>query len=89
LSKKVDDLVARLQGNTTALVGMKNKVSPPEEEQPPSAPTPAPDDVQTYERLIEDTKGVIASLEAEVKKENKTPETDATKSKSTSTKSGL
>lgn len=82
MTKKVDDLVARLQGNTVALVGMKNKVSAPDEDSPPSPSTPAPDDLKTYEKLIEDSKGVLGDLEAEVKKENKVPETDATKSKS-------
>lgn len=87
MSKATDDLIERIQGAATALRGVKTKLSP--QAQPaqvevttPAAPAPQveQEDYAHAKQVINEMKGNIEALLAEVEKDSKVPGADATKS---------
>ena len=91
MSKQTDDLIDRVEGAAVALRGVKVKLSP----QPTlvageisavagPAPQVTPEDFAFAKKVIEDMKGALEALEAEVSRESKVPEPSAEgKAKST------
>lgn len=85
MSKQTDDLIDRVEGAVTALRGIKVRLSPPPPTyvMPADMPPPPPqkatqEDYAFAKKVVEELKGVVAALEAEVAKESHVPEPNAT-----------